>query len=240
MSTLYSPSVPLLESDLTDGTAPDPIRLVLLDLFRAALINRFSLTWDTMTAGTPLVNTASAVVDFYPGALTTELLTERKCEFPLLLVDRVGTVEYAEESLELEKTTQPWDLNWVLGPLRTGELHRFRAALTKLVPDLVRDICSGGGVHPSYNSGNSVFGPGGIPVGSMRLANHNADSLTIQGKGEERLYHGVTCRLETTEYDTDSADNYPDFLTADISVAVGGFEGLVPDFIKRTVNVGTG
>ncbi|HEY3495278.1 MAG TPA: hypothetical protein VGK73_11355 [Polyangiaceae bacterium] len=238
MSTIYAPQQPLLASDLRDGTFPDPVRLVLLDLFRAAIINRFSLTWATVVAEIPgLSATTSAVEDFYLAPLTEQLLQERKFAFPFLLFDRVGTAEYADATLTEEKTTQQWDLHWIVGPLRIGELYRLRSALNKLLPDLIKDVCGRGGVHPAYNDGQSVFGPGGIPLGSMRLVNHNADALPVQNAGNVTLYHGVTMRIETTEFDAEPVDAYPTFLTAAVSIAVGGYEGLIPDFIKREVKI---
>jgi hypothetical protein len=238
MSTLYNHQQPLLVADIDDGALPDPVRAALLALFRAAIIYRFSLVWPTVAATTPLAATATAVVDWFPAALTVEFFQQRRCKFPLLLLDRVGTAEFTDETDNLERKTQPWDLNWILGPLDVADLHRFRAALTRIIPDLVNDICSQGGIHSSYNGGNAIFGIGGIPVGSMRLANHNADAMPIAGGGNERLYHGVTMRLETTEYDVESTDDYPDFLHADLGVNVGGFEGLVPGFLHRQVKIG--
>ena len=239
MSTLYNHDQPLLAADLVNGAFPDPVRLVLLDLFRAAILHRLGDVWSTVASGTPLTGT-TPVQDFYLAPLSKELLQQRKCEFPLLLLDRVGTADFNDETQEIERRTQPWDLHWILGGLEIGHLFRFRAALTHVIPSLVNDICSGGGVHPAYNSGNSVFGPGGIPVGSLRLVNHNADSLEIQGRAETRLYHGVTMRLETTEYDAEDTSSYPDFLTADVAIAVGGGSGgLIPGFIRREVTIGT-
>lgn len=228
-------SFPLENSDVSTGAFPDAVRDTLLAMVAAAVNYEFGnatdTPWRTVREGTSLA-ARDPVEDTYPALPTEALLQERATDFPFLFLDRVGSGEFSGPGggIEEEAVTCPWDLTWCLGPLRAGEAHRFRAALTTWFPNLVRMITENR-CHPAYNSGAIPFGPGGIPLGALEAQSFDAAAIPV---GENKtLYHGCTVRLQTIEYGGESDANAgTPFLGGNHTINVGGHEGLVPGLLE--------
>jgi hypothetical protein len=242
---------PLLASDLSsDAVVPDQLLETLFDLFKTAVEAELTAAWPTIVAGTSLSDTSDPVTQDYKGLLTPAALLETRFTFPLLALGRVGTTEYPEQGLDIDAIQQQWALHWVLGPMNPSQYRRFEAACTAWFPRLVKGICERGGRHPSFTpsgingdgkradgtdfeAGDTPFGPGGINLGSIKLAQSSSDPTVISGD-KPTTYYGCTCTLETVEYDSEELSNFAGFNEAGVSIAVGGgTEGLIPDFIKR-------
>lgn len=239
---------------------PDKVKHELLALYKAAINYELDGTdpaaspWVTVVQGTAL-DGKRPVHDFYPGLPTEQLLQERKGDFPILFLDRNGSGEFITEGggavagagLEEEAVQCDWSLTWCLGPLTAGDAHRFRAALTVWVPNLVRMVTedrrhpaftpsgiNGDGIRPDgtpYLPGQIGFGPGGIPLGSIEAVSFDGAAVPIGDNSQ--LYHGVTVTLRTVEYATPPGpDEGVPFLGQNHHIRVGGKEGLVPGILE--------
>lgn len=219
--------------------ALDPQRDVLLELFAAAINAELGEAWTALCEAFPLPRDkfgASPVTDKLPDEPTEQLLTQRKSKFPLLAIHRSGSGVYEPATLEVMRLRQPWSLHYILGPLDAIDARQFKdvcVAVAKIVALVIKRRG-----HQAYQSGAlQFFGPGSpntpAPFSSVRLVSHEGPGQAVfGGDTSTTIFWAIEMRLETTEISSDVEDaNGGDLDAADITVAVGGSEGLLPAMI---------
>jgi len=219
--------------------ALDPQRDRLLELFAAAINSELTEAWTAALAnvGGPRDRLgASPVSDKLPDEPTEQALTQRVTKFPVLAIHRQGTGSYEEQTLEITRLKQPWGLHYILGPLDLIDARQLKdvcVAVAKIVAGVVRrrghKAFEGGALQ--FFGDNSPDEPS--PFTSVKLVSHEGPGQAVFAGNDSKLtFWAIEMRLETTEvasFDSDAEGS--DFDSADITVGVGGGEGLTPSLI---------
>lgn len=209
--------LPLADSTAGTFTSLDPGRDVLLNVFAAALNDELAAVW-TAALLTPLENSAPVKTKFGLEP-NQDLLGSTKVTFPALFVYRsTETAATDEHTLWQERITQPWGVDYMLGPLTAGDDRKFRDVLIAAVKIIKLTVRRGG--HRAYAETNGVanlvlIGP---PTGfsTVRVVNFQLGRASFSEAGP--AYHSLSLRLETTELDgfVDGADGELSGMSLDI------------------------
>lgn len=236
--TLPAPSV------TTTLTPLDPARSVLSGLFSAALNAEIATVWTAASTGTPLAG-RQPVNDILELPPTAENMKQRAASFPLLCVYRDGTGLLEEATLngQIERLTQPWTIDYIVGPTDIGDLRKLGDVFQAAVKTI--RLCIRRRGHPAYQNGTVQFFPapvnGKVPLfpassllGSVQLKSYDGPphyQAKFAGADTNTIYHAVSMHLETTEhsYDVDGSDALIDGL--DLQVNAGGSEGIVTGLV---------
>lgn len=222
-------------ASVTETLAPlDPGRDILLGLFRQAILSELNAPWQVVTSGTPLAGTA-VVQDAWPGPLSPEIVKARVTQWPCLAVYRTGEATYEEHTLEIDRLTQLWSVDYVLGPLAPEDQRRLRDILVA-VPKVLSQTIRGRG-HPDYENGALQFFEESGRFASVRLVNHEIGAAPFAGEGQP-LYHACSVQLETTETDGDVDGVDTDLTGASFAFDVGDNTGFIPNLIEADTDVG--
>lgn len=227
--------IPTTPASVTETLAPlDPGRDILLGLFRQAIISELAAAWQIARAGTPL-SAAAVVQDTWPGPLTQEVVKTRVFGWPALAVYRTGEATYEEHTLEIDRLTQLWSIDYVLGPLAPEDQRRLRDILVAVPKVMSQTIRRRG--HPDFDGGALQFFEDSGRFASVRMVNHEIGAAPFAGEGQP-LYHACSVQVETTETDGDIAGVDTDLTGAAFAFDVGDNTGFIPNLIEADTDVG--
>lgn len=220
------------EADEETGTLAslDPARDQLLDFFSTVINSEFTVAWRGITDN-PLGASSTPVADTLPDEPTQQLMTERKCGFPLLALHRDGTGTFEDYTLERDKLTQPWKLHYILGPLdvigqrKLGDLCQ---AVAKTLRKVVRQR-----KHRSYQDGALQFFGDTSSLAAIELNSYEYGNASFASAGEAAtLYFACEMTLTTVEYSGYVEGSEESDLTGlDLAVGVGDEDEILPDTI---------
>lgn len=221
-------------------TVLDPGRRLLCDLFQAAIRAELQAAWTEACKGIPPEEKISAtdpcadVLELEP---TGPVMGQRQAAFPLLAVYRSGEGRYETDTIYSDKLTQPWTVDWVLGPLSVARAHNLGDAAVAIAKIINRVLSLAG--HPAYESGAIQFGAD-TSFGSIRLVSHEGPGQArFAGDESGTVYWAITLKLETTEHVDEGAAalNFGLFEGADYEVGVGGTpEGVLPGLVYASTD----
>jgi hypothetical protein len=216
--------------------ALDPGRDLLLDLFATAINAELTEAWVKARQGHREKLGELPVSQQLPDEPTESFLTQLKPKFPLLALHRAGTATYDGVTLEITRLTQPWTLHYILGPLDAIDQRQLKdicVAVSKIVAMVVRKRG-----HKAFRDGalqffgtNSPDEPS--PFTSLRVVSHEGPGqAAFGGSDSSTIYWAIEIRLESTEVTSYNEDaEASDFDGADITIGVGGGEGVLPAMV---------
>ncbi|HEX5076799.1 MAG TPA: hypothetical protein VFW03_26565 [Gemmatimonadaceae bacterium] len=214
-------------------TSLDPARRILADLFKAAIQAELTDAWiaavGNRLAPEQRISATTPVADVLELEPTPQVMTTRQAGFPLLAVYRSGQGEYSTHTIYSDKLTQPWTVDWILGPADVAlawQLCDTAVAVSKIIS---RCIARQG--HPAYQSGAVQFGAGRGDLGAIRMVRHEGPGQAkFVGDDKGTTYWAITMQLETIEY-VDAGSSLPDYGVlegADYDMGIGGTpEGVI-------------
>lgn len=218
----------------------DPAKDILISLFRTAIMTELGPRWASARLGTPLADRdpVESTLDVEP---TPEILQQERIEFPLLAVYRDGDPESTEFTLAIDRITQRWGVDYVLGPLDAASLRRIGNAL-HVVAKIVQEVVQVGG-HPEHGMDDSGTQPEQVLIGtdenscrfsSVRVVNWSTGQASFATDGQGPTYWWMTLQLETTEDDgrTEPYLGMPDHEAADFSLGTGTADGIIDDLVE--------
>lgn len=209
---------------LASGGIVDKIQEVLLGLFSATITSELQDAFDAASATTCLAS-SPVVADTWPGLLTPQVMKQRKAVFPLLAVGWLGTAEWSEHTLSIDKVTRKWAVDYVLGPLDVGAAQRLESILHK-VGTLLQLTCRNRG-HKSFRSGDVLWGSDtDEPISTIWWDSHEAGQASFGSDGESPIYYALSGRITTTEIDSDLAA-YDDLTGASFAATLDSGEVIV-------------
>ena len=230
--------LPVRGSDIgtTWLAALDPQRDRLLDLFASAINSELGEAWTKAKQGFRKGLGDRPVATKLPDEPTESLLTQLKTPFPLLAIHRSGTGTYEEFTLEITRLKQPWSLHYILGPLDAIDQRQLKdicIAVAKIVALVIRRRG-----HQSFEGGTlQFFGDGSpeapAPFSSIKIVSHEGPGQAVfGGAASGTIYWAIEMRLETSERSSYVDDAHGCELDgADITIGVGGSEGVLPAMI---------
>lgn len=230
--------LPVTAADIgsTGLAALDPSRDLLLDLFTAAINSELgdAYTKVRQELGERESLGSLPVSDTLADEPSAANMQQRKALFPLLALHRSGTATYEPYTLEITRLTQPWTLHYILGPLDVIDSRKLKdicVAVAKVVALVIRKRG-----HESFQGGAlQFFGAASpdqpSPLSSLRIVSYEGPGQAVFGESTT-MYWAIEIRLETGELSSYVEDAHgSDLDGADMHVAVGGGEGLVPEMI---------
>jgi hypothetical protein len=200
-------SLPTTTTGETTLESLDPAKKILLDLFKVAIETELGPRWVAAAGDTPLAG-RDVVADSIDVEPTAELLRHQSTLFPLLCVYRDGEATAEEFSLSIERITQRWGVDYVLGPLDAAGQRKLNAALIA-VAKIITEVVKAGG-HPEYAMAPGGAQPNQVLIGSgagtcefsdVRVVNWTTGQASFAAEGQGPTYWWLTIQLETTEDD---------------------------------------
>lgn len=224
----------------------DPALDTLLGLFQAAVNAELGPAWGTIMATMPASHPLRAagpnpINDTLGLEPSPGVMQQRKTGFPLLCVHRTGSAKYDEVAIGggIERLIQNWDVHYILGPLDVGDLekvNRICVAVTKVVRMVIRRRG-----HPAYQGGALQFFPAQIgsigSLGAVTLTGYDGPGQALFVGGDGPTYYAVTMHLETAEHTADDVQTFGNFDAADISIASGDADQLLPNMVQAETDV---
>jgi hypothetical protein len=228
---------PTTAADVTDTLVSlDPGRDLLLELFASAINSELGEVWTTVTgtmgsdhkfAGT------SPVQSTLPEEPTKQNLTSVKKNFPLLALHRDPEEETKWEpyTLEVDKLTQQWKLHYILGPLDIIDQRKLKD-IGQAVAKIVKLVIKKRG-HPSYQSGALQFFDDTSRFARVDMVSSKGPTQAGFGEGADTtVYWAMLIKLETEELSSFIEGSLGPVDAADITIGIGGGEGILPDGIQ--------
>jgi len=225
---------------VTDSLAVlETARAKIVGLFTAAINAEWSAAWNavvgTLPTGHPFTSTVP-VQDTLELEPTPQVMQQRKAAFPLLCVYTVGEATYDQITLQEERLTQEWGVDYILGPLDIGDIRKF-GDICRGIGKLLRVVCRLR-AHPAYESGALQFYEGSGNLATIELTSQQGPGqASFAGDEGGTLYYAISFKLRTTETTADNVDGFGNFDAADLSVGVGNATEIVPDLIQADTSI---
>lgn len=224
-------TLPLRPVDF-DGTftSVDPARTRLLALFSTAISYELAEVWANATANcAPLFN-KQAVQDTLELEPNKRVMQERKADFPLLVLHRMGRAEYVEHTTEIDRRDQDWHLYYILPALKTEDLRRV-GDVCIIVAEIVRRTIRNHG-HRAFEDGALQWFGDASGIGSIRVKSQSVGQASFSDDENAPLYLMLMMELATSEYSQDVADEFDEFEGTDYHVGTEDDGGVLPEFIE--------
>jgi len=238
-------SLPVDSTDVSDGqlfSVFDPALDRLISLFRTAInvelggeVESVTTTsvWRVARTGTTLVESLPVASTLWERP-TRSVLRERQLPFPLLAIYRLEAT-HDEWTLNIERVTQRWGLDWILGPLTAADARRLTGAMNgvkNVIQLVIRDQC-----HPAFEGGAVQFfrDTGGLSTFKVVTSQHGLADFGEQAEGHE--FYALTMQLESTELDEEVDGADPPFEGVSLTLGVGGSDGILPTAIEARTEV---
>jgi hypothetical protein len=227
---------PFSAEDVDDAelSITDAAQDTLLALFAAAINDELTAAFQKVCAAIPALAGKLPVVDRWPGQLTPQVMKERKADFPILAVYRIGTATWTQRTLDVLQLNQEWGIDYVLGPLDTGPLQRVGRILQKVIALLQLVLWQRG--HKAYRDGETQFGD----ANSLQWAfieSHEFGQAKFVNDETGVVYYALSAKMTTVEVDSDVEGVLPDFTGTTFTFGVGGSDGVLPDEIVAVTEV---
>ncbi len=228
--------LPPKTSDVAATLAPlDPARDILLNLFTVALNTELGAAWRTVTKGTPLEST-EPVQDTLPLKPTPPTIRQWKGGFPILAVYRDEDFSFDEYTLQQERLTQTWGVDYVINPLDIEGQRKFTDMLIAVAKVLNLTLRRQG--HPEVEGGISQFAADRAGFLSLRFVSGKLGPANFAEGGEGgAIYYACSMKLETTEVDGFADGFAGTFEGASIHLGFGSGEGEIADLINADTAV---
>lgn len=213
----------------TESAFTDPVQELLLAVFKAAIVDEFEDAFHVASGETPLAG-KSVVADTWSGLLTPAVMKQRKGVFPLLAVGWDGKAEWAEHTIEIDRCTRKWVVNYVLGPLDVAQAQRLDKLPHKIAVLMQLVIRNRG--HKAFQNGALLWGDPtvGRPA-YISFDSHEAGQASFAGDADSPLYYAMTAQLTTGEDDFD-LNSYEALTGATFTGALADPSGNLADFIE--------
>ncbi len=216
-------------------TVLDPGRRLLCNLFQAAIRAELQEAWRQACAGVPSeekFDTTDPCADVIELEPTANAMGQRQAAFPLLAVYRSGEGQYETHTVYTDKLTQPWTVDWILGPATIARAFPLTDAAVAISKIINRVLSRSG--HPAYEDGALQFGAN-TNFAAIRLVSHEGPGQArFAGDDNGTVYWAITLKLETVEYVDQGAAalNYGILEGANYDVGIGGApEGVIPGLL---------
>lgn len=228
--TLYE-STGALAFPLEADADIDPARDRLLELFKMAINYEFGARW---TAAVQSLDPRSKffptlpVSDALPCAPTKRAIEQRKSGFPLLCLHRSGDIEVEQYVMDSHRLVQDWTMHWILGP---GDLEverklgDFWPGIVKLVAHVIRQRG-----HSAYDNGRLQFFTDTSAISGISIVRASPLGVASFSDEDSATYHAGFLTLSVTEVARDNLEAYPDFVAADVDVALTDATDRLPGF----------
>lgn len=223
-------TLPVTATDVTSTLAPlDPGRDVLLGLFQQAIVSELGGAWNQVKPATVL-NARSVVQHALPLEPTAENLRTLITEFPLLAVYRTGQATFEQHTLELWRLTQPWNVDYILGPLAIEDQRRLCDVLPAVAKVVTTAVERRG--HPDYESGALQFFDGAGKFTACAVKSYELGPMRAGGGDDSAVYWACSMRLETVEIE-EFREGYSEvpLIGAAFTFGVGDDDEILPDAI---------
>jgi len=144
--------------------ATDPAAATFLGLLAAAIQAEVGGAWGAVSASLPVnhvLRGTTAVESAISAEPTRELMLQRRCKVPALLVYRTPEWTYEDESIYWHQRVQVWRAEYLLGPSDLAPYLKARKLVEVLVPAVIQTTlnrCA----HPAYDDGFRQFGDGSV------------------------------------------------------------------------------
>jgi hypothetical protein len=151
-------------------------------------------------------------------------------------VYRVGTAEWSEHTLSIDKVTQQWKVDLILGTLNVPDYQRLRGYLPRAAALIDLVIRKQG--HGSYQSGALQWGDEDTgALGWVRLISHEIGQAKFSEDDDSPIYHALSMTLETFELSrqVDGADAVLEGTT--VIVGVGDATQILPEVIVAQTEI---
>jgi hypothetical protein len=214
----------------------DPIVDRLLKLLRAAVNKELgqdvntvepSSVWSVARTGTRLA-TELPVADTLYTAPTPELLLSSEYGFPLLCVYRGGSESDGKWSLDIDRLSSNWGIEYILGPLDPADHRRLAGALTTAHGVLLLTLRRGS--HPAYDEGRHQFPE--PEIWSIQAMRSQIGPARFGEQDRGQIFYGVRVSLDIVELIDHDTTVYPAHEGTDLNVGVGGPEGVLADVMQ--------
>lgn len=177
----------------------DPGQIAILELLEAAINAELGTAWCSIVAtlrDEAKLRQSRQPVEFASTMeLTPQEMTQVVTAWPLLAVYRQGEPEFDQLTLEYDKLTQQWSVDYVIGPLSAAhkvKIGRFCNSVAKLIWRTLDR-----GYHSAYKGGARQF----LGQFTSIKATGVQGPGVAQSLGEESGsgYYGMTVLVETVE-----------------------------------------
>lgn len=214
----------------------DPARDKLLALFKAAINQELGGSPTSVVANSPwaiarantVLSSALPVQDVSYLQPTGDLMRESNWGMPLLCCYRTSAI-HEEFTLQREVIRTTWGVDYILPPLAADERRKLAAMLVgvrSLLTLVVRKRS-----HPAYQNGKLQFGQGYGGFDVMKVLSSAEGPAQFSDQAGSNYYYAVHLDIETTELDN-TTESYTDFDGVDLSVGIGGADGILPDAVQ--------
>ena len=160
----------------------------------------------------------------------------QEAEFPLLCVYRTGEPAFDHVTIEEERITQDWGIDYILGPLDVDDIPKL-GDICGAVGKAVRLVIRQRG-HKSYENGALQFYPdqGGFATIQL-LSQLGPRQASFPDDESETLYFSVNFRVRTTETSNDDLGAFGPLEAIDYSLGVGDSDEIIPDLVQADSSV---
>lgn len=228
--------LPVTADDVVNNSLAglDPANTILANLLKAAINAELGDGWAVLSLSSPAVFSSVPVEDVMEMEPTAQLLGQRKHGWPLLFVYRSSEPAAIEEySIQEDRLSQKWGVDYVLGPLSIGDERKTRGGLIAVAKIIALTLRQGG--HPAYlkdssNNPVNVLGPGyceftGIKITEFRLG-------AARFAEDAPAYHAMSMTLTTDEVSGGVNEaGLPEYLGTSIHAGQGTIDGTIENFI---------
>lgn len=231
---------PAAETDETTLASLDPARDLLLDLLAAALNAELGPRWTAASADTPLAGTLPVAATL-PHEPTLDTVREAREQLPLLCAFRSGEATFSQHTLWQRKLQQDWEIDYILGPLTTGDERKMADLLIAAAKVIELTIEQGG--HRAYATDRPgeasaqhslVLGAGVGLTGFSALTVRSAQAGAAAFSADAPRYWALTIKMTGVELDrTLDGDSAP-LDGATVTVRSGGADGTVDLAVSDT------
>jgi len=215
----------------------DPALATLTALFKQALKSELDAVWTTVCASLPtdhpLYGSTTVVADTLELEPDSDVMRERKPDWPLLAVHRTDEATYEQTTIARVDRLQKWNAHLILGP-RSGIAteRKLRPILTR-ASDVLALVVERRG-HPDYASGAlQFFGltlDGPHPIGSCRVVTSGVGNAMFADG--DTVYPAMRMVLEIGEESVDTQEALVDIEGMNVHIGSGDESGSIPEFVE--------
>jgi hypothetical protein len=215
----------------------DPARSSMLALFKAAINYELRQVWPKLTGKLTIISDTNPVETTLELEPTSYIMKQLGVKYPLLALHRVGDQVWSEHTLAADKCEQEWNLHYILPNLEIGDQRRI-VDVFRIIPEIVRRVIRQRG-HAAYENGSLQFfsDEGGMGLGNIKMTRAESGQSKFGDNGDGPIWNATTITLITTEYGTDSADEFGTFDGVDWGVGTSSNHGTIPDHVQGWVDL---
>ncbi len=229
-------SFPLNPTDFNGSFTPlDPARSRIVALFKAAINCELGPVWNKLTGPVNQLTDTLPVMSTFELDPNTHNLKQVGLKPPILSLHRLGEQIWGEHTMQVDKCDQDWTLHYILPNLDIGDTRRVFDVL-RIIPEIVRRVIRARG-HIAYENGELQFFNDKCGLGSIQMTKAEWGQARFGGEIESPVWLATTMTLHTTEYGSDSEEEYGELNAIDWNIGVGNSTGIIPNIIEAYIDV---